>query len=154
MSFNKVILMGRITADPEIKQSTSGVAVTSFSLAVDRRLSKDGERKCDFITIVAWRQTAEFICKYFRKGSAMLVCGEIQTRSWEDSNGNKRYATEVVASEVSFCEAKRDSEGNNASQNQNATEGDLGALQFIPEAYRLQGAQRFEDINTDEGLPF
>lgn len=154
MSFNKVILMGRITADPEIKQSASGVAVTSFSLAVDRRLSKDGERKCDFITIVAWRQTAEFICKYFDKGSAMLVCGELQTRSWEDGNGNKRYATEVVASEVTFCEAKRDSEGNNASQNQNATESDLGVSQFIPEAYRPQGAQRFVDINTDEGLPF
>ena len=154
MSFNKVILMGRITADPEIKQSASGVAVTSFSLAVDRRLSKDGERKCDFITIVAWRQTAEFICKYFRKGSAMLVCGEIQTRSWEDNNGNKRYATEVIANEVSFCEAKRDSEGNNAFQNQNATEGDLGVSQFIPDSYRSQGTPRFEDVNTDERLPF
>ena len=154
MSFNKVILMGRLTSDPELKQSANGVAVTSFSLAVDRRLSKDGERKCDFITIVAWRQTAEFIHKYFRKGSAMLVCGEIQTRSWEDSNGNKRYATEVVASEVTFCEAKRDSEGNNASQNQNATGSDLEASQFIPEVYRSQGTQRFEDINTDEGFPF
>lgn len=154
MSFNKVILMGRLTADPELKQSTSGTSVTSFNLAVDRRLGKDGERKCDFITIVAWRQTAEFICKYFRKGSAMLVCGEIQTRSWEDNNGNKRYATEVVASEVSFCEAKRDSEGNNASQNQNATEGDFGVSQFISEAYRSQSIQKFEDINTDEGLPF
>lgn len=154
MSFNKCILQGRVANDLELKQSTSGVAVTSFSLAVDRRLGKDGERKCDFITIVAWRQTAEFICKYFHKGSAMLVCGEIQTRSWEDNNGNKRYATEVIANEVSFCEAKRDSEGNNASQNQNATEGDLGVLQFIPEAYRSQGTPRFEDINTDEGLPF
>lgn len=154
MSFNKCILQGRVANDLELKQSASGVAVTSFSLAVDRRLSKDGERKCDFITIVAWRQTAEFICKYFRKGSAMLVCGEIQTRSWEDNNGNKRYATEVVASEVSFCEAKRDSEGNNASQNQNATEGDLGVSQSIPDTYRSQGTPRFEEVNTDEGLPF
>lgn len=154
-SFNKVILMGRLTADPELKQSTSGTFVTSFNLAVDRRYAKEGQDKqTDFITIVAWRQTAEFICKYFKKGSAMLVCGEIQTRFWEDNNGNKRYATEVVASEVSFCEAKRDSEGNNASKNQNATEGDFGVSQFIPEAYRSQGAQRFEDINTDEGLPF
>lgn len=154
MSFNKVVLMGRLTADPELK-SANGTYVTSFSLAVDRRYTKEGQDKqTDFIMVVAWRSTAEFISKYFRKGNAILVCGEIQTRSWEDNNGNKRYATEVVASEVSFCEAKRDSEGNNASQNQNATEGDLGVSQFIPDAYRSQGTPRFEDINTDEGLPF
>jgi single-strand DNA-binding protein len=149
MSFNKVILMGRLTADPELKQSASGVAVTSFSLAVDRRLSKDGERKCDFITIVAWRQTAEFICKYFRKGSAILVCGELQTRSWEDGNGQKRYATEVVASEVSFCEAKRDSEGNNSPVASNGSVG-ASATSFNPYA---ETPNTFEPV-FDGNLPF
>ena len=148
-SFNKVILMGRLTADPELK-SANGTYVTSFSLAVDRRYAKEGQNKTDFITVVAWRQTAEFISKYFDKGSAILVCGELQTRSWEDNNGNKRYATEVVASEVSFCEVKR----NNTLQNQNATEGDLGVSQFIPEVYRSQGTQSFEDVNLDDNLPF
>ena len=88
-SFNKVILMGRLTSDPELKQSSNGVSVTSFNIAVDRRFSKGEDKQCDFITIVAWRNTADFICKYFKKGQAMLVCGELQTRSWEDSNGNK-----------------------------------------------------------------
>ena len=119
-SFNKAILMGRLTADPELKQTQSGASVTSFSLAVDRRFSKGEEKQCDFITIVAWKQTAEFICNHFKKGQAMLVCGEIQTRSWQDQNGNKRYATEVVASEVSF------------------------------DAYK----PNFEDVSTDENLPF
>jgi single-strand DNA-binding protein len=137
-SFNKAILMGRLTADPELKQTPSGVTVTSFSLAVDRKVK---DAPCDFITIVAWRQTAEFICKYFKKGQAMLVCGEIQTRSWKDSQGNKRTATEVVASEVNFCEAKNNSEGNSLPQYQNGSQG-----KFKPPA--------FEDLKTDEDLPF
>ena len=111
-SFNKVILMGRLTADPELKQTQSGLAVTSFNLAVDRKGKTGEDKQCDFISIVAWRQTAEFICRYFKKGQAILVCGELQTRSWQDNNGNKRYATEVVASEASFCEAKKDGEGS------------------------------------------
>lgn len=111
-SLNKVILIGRLTADPELKQTGNGVAVTSFTLAVDRKYNKDTEKKADFITIVAWRQTAEFICKYFRKGSAIIVLGELQTRSWDDSNGKKRFTTEVVASEVSFAESKKNPETN------------------------------------------
>ncbi len=111
-SLNKVILIGRLTADPELKQTGSGVAVTSFTLAVDRKQSKGAEKKADFITIVAWRQTAEFICKYFRKGSAIIILGELQTRSWDDSNGKKHYSTEVVASEVSFAESKKNPETN------------------------------------------
>ena len=135
MAFNKVILMGRLCADPELKQTQNGTTVTSFNIAVDRRFEKD---KADFITIVAWRQTAEFICKYFRKGSAILVCGELQTRSWQDQNGNKRTATEVVASEATFCESKRESEGN---QN--------GSYGYVPQAYTQPnfGAK-------DEDLPF
>lgn len=136
-SFNKVILMGRLTADPELKQTQSGASVTSFNLAVDRRFSKGEEKQCDFITIVAWKQTAEFVCNYFKKGQAMLVCGEVQTRTWKDQQGNNRYATEVVASEVSFCEAKRESETNNPPA-------------YVPDAYK----PNLEPVNTDEGLPF
>ena len=137
MAFNKVILMGRLTANPELKQTQSGIAVTSFSLAVDRK-GKTGEDKvCDFISIVAWRQTAEFICKYFKKGSAILVCGELQTRSWTDNNGNKRIATEVVVGEVSFCEAKKETEGN-----------------YIPDAYKAPQVANFEDVKGEDDLPF
>ncbi|MBO5701342.1 MAG: single-stranded DNA-binding protein [Clostridia bacterium] len=151
-SFNKVILMGRLTAAPELKQTQSGTAVTSFSLAVDRKYTKAGEQKqTDFITVIAWRQTAEFVCKYFGKGSAMLVCGELQTRSWEDGNGNRRYATEVVASEVTFCEAKRDSEGNNTYANQNATQGKYEPPAYTPDSYTQPS---FEEIKDDGDLPF
>ena len=142
-SFNKVILMGRLTADPELKQSSSGTSVTSFNLAVDRRYNKDEEKKCDFITIVAWRATAEFICKYFKKGQAILVCGELQTRTWEDKQGNKRYATEVVASEATFCESKSNSETNSSYAPSYASQSGFGGSQ-----------PNFEDIGTDEDLPF
>ena len=143
-SFNKVILMGRLTSDPELKQSQNGTSVTSFNLAVDRRFSKEGQTKqTDFITIVAWKQTAEFICKYFGKGQAMLVCGELQTRSWTDNNGNKRYTTEVVASEVTFCEAKNNSEGTSYSNAQNGSQG-----KFEPVT------PQFEAMSLDEDLPF
>lgn len=96
--FNKAILIGRITADPELKRTNTGISVVSFSLAVDRRFSgRDGERKADFINITAWRQQAEFVCKYFHpKATAMGVEGSIQTRNYEDKSGNKRTATEVV----------------------------------------------------------
>ena len=150
-SFNKVILMGRLTAAPELKQSTSGVSVTSFNLAVDRRYNKGEEKQCDFITVVAWRATAEFICKYFGKGQAILVCGELQTRSWEDQQGNKRYATEVIANEVSFCESKKDSEGNNTSYNQNASQGKFEPSAYVPDAYTQPN---FEDVGKDDDLPF
>ena len=136
-SLNKVILIGRLTADPELKQTGSGVAVTSFTLAVDRKHSKDTEKKADFITIVAWRQTAEFICKYFRKGSAIIVLGELQTRSWDDSNGGKHYSTEVMASEVSFAESKKNPETNAPS-----------ASNF--EAYAQANFEEVEDVD----LPF
>lgn len=149
-SFNKVILMGRLTAAPELKQTQSGTAVTSFSLAVDRRYSKDEEKKCDFITIVAWRQTAEFICRYFGKGQAILVCGELQTRSWDD-NGQKRYATEVVASEVYFCESKKDSEGTSPPNNQNGSQSNFKPSPYVPEAYTQPN---FEAVDNDPDLPF
>jgi single-strand DNA-binding protein len=150
-SFNKVILMGRLTADPELKQTQSGTAVTSFNLAVDRKYNKGEEKQCDFITVVAWKQTAEFICKYFGKGQAMLVCGELQTRSWKDQNGNNRYATEVVASEVTFCEAKNNSESNSLPQSTNGSQGKNTAPQYMPDAYKQQN---FENVAHDDDLPF
>ena len=149
-SFNKCVLMGRIVADPELKQTTSGVSVCRFTIAVDRRYTKE-EKQTDFITVVAWRQTAEFISRYFAKGSAILVCGELQTRSWTDNDGNKRYATEVVASEASFCEAKNNSEGNSYSNNSNASQSKNEAPTYLPDAY---AAARFEEVEDDEGLPF
>ena len=101
---NVAAIQGRMTDDPELKHTQSGVAVTSFTLAVDR-YSKE-ERKTDWVDVVAWRQTAEFICKYFTKGKMMAVTGSIQTRSYEDKQGSKRKAVEIVAKEVSFCGAK------------------------------------------------
>lgn len=107
---NKVILMGRLTADPELKTTPSGISVTSFSLAIDRKYAKQGEeRKTDFINIVAWRQRAEFICKYFKKGQLIALDGSIETSSYVDKNGNNRTAFEVVAENVYFTGDKRSS---------------------------------------------
>ncbi len=108
---NRVILMGRLTADPEHKQTPSGTSVTSFSIAVDRNYApKDGgSRQTDFINIVAWRQTADFICRYFQKGRMIAIEGSIQTRNYEDKNGNKRTAFEVLAEQVYFADSKSDS---------------------------------------------
>lgn len=138
MAFNKVILIGNMTADPELKQTQGGLSVSSFSIAVNRRFSKDGEQSCDFINIVAWKQQAEFVCKYFKKGQAILVCGQLQTRTWTDNQGQKRYATEVVADEVSFV-------GNNSSN--------TDAKPYMPEAYTTNN-QNFEEIPNDGYLPF
>ncbi len=137
LNLNKVILGGRMTADPELKTTPSGVSVTSFSLAVDRRYTNGEEKKTDFINIVAWRGTAEFITKYFRKGSAICVVGSIQTRSWQDQNGNKRYATEVVADEANFVESKSSSE--------------QAANPYTPQDAPQNS---FEEISPDEDLPF
>ena len=138
-SFNKVILIGNMTANPELKQSTSGVSVCSFSIAVNRRFKDEsGNTACDFINIVAWRQSAEFVCKFFKKGQPILVCGQLQTRTWTDNQGQKRYATEVVADEVSFV-------GNNSSN--------TDAKPYMPEAYTTNN-QNFEEIPNDGSLPF
>lgn len=105
---NKVFLMGRLTADPELRQTPAGVSVTTFTIAVDRRFSKDGQRQSDFIRCTAWRQQAEFICKYFKKGSMICVMGNIQTRSWDGADGKKQYSTDVIVEEVHFTGEKRD----------------------------------------------
>ena len=106
--FNLVVLTGRLTADPELKTTPNGISVTTFSIAVDRRYRSGEERQTDFINIVAWRQSAEFITKYFKKGSLIGIEGSIQTRRYQDKNGNNRTAFEVVANNVQFVESKRD----------------------------------------------
>lgn len=109
---NNVVLMGRMTADAEVKLTQSGTPVTSFSIAVERSYKQDGERQTDFINIVAWRGTAEFIGRHFHKGDMIAICGAIQTRKYEDKNGNKITAVEVVADNVSFCGSKKDNSNN------------------------------------------
>lgn len=143
-SFNKVILIGNMCADPELKQTANGVPVTSFSIGVQRRFSKsqDSAQQTDFINIVAWRQTAEFVAKYFTKGRAILVCGSLQTRSWTDQNGQKRYATEVVADEVSFVDKKQDGAG-------------AGGMNAAPAPYSASpGDVAFQEMSADDDLPF
>ena len=149
---NKVILMGHMTADPELKQTTSGLSVCSFSIGVNRRYSKadQGQKSVDFINIVAWRQQAEFVSRYFKKGSSIVVCGSIQTRDWTDNQGQKRYVTEVVADEVSFGAPAAASQG---AQDKPAGQG------YTPQAYGTPSFgtaenSNFEEIPGDESLPF
>ena len=113
---NHIVIMGRLTRDPELRRTGSGIAVASFSVAVDRDFGKNenGERETDFIDCVAWRQTGEFVSKYFSKGSMAVVSGRLQSRSWTDKDGNKRRTAEVVADNVYFGESRRNSESNSS----------------------------------------
>lgn len=145
-SFNKVILVGNMTSDPELKKTPNGVSVTSFSIAVSRRFAKQGEQpQADFINIVAWRNTAEFIARYFNKGKPILICGQLQTRSFTDQNGQKRHVTEVVADEATFVENKGAGGGNSAP----ASFGN-GA----PPTYSNGSDSNFEELSDDDSLPF
>ena len=152
---NKVILMGHMTADPELKQTASGISVCSFSIGVNRRYNRaaeQGQQSVDFINIVSWRQQAEFVSRYFKKGSSIVVCGSLQTRNWTDNQGQKRYVTEVVADEVSF--------GAPAAAAQNGNAGEKAPGQgYTPAAYGAPAfnsapAANFEEIPGDESLPF
>jgi single-strand DNA-binding protein len=151
LNLNKVVLAGRLTAEPELKQTNTGIPVVSVNLAVNRRRARTGdqnEQQTDFITIVAWRQTAEFISKYFRKGSAICVTGSIQTRTWTDQQGQKRYSTEVVVDDAMFVDSRNES-------------GDMGSG-YTTDAYgsapsyssNVGTAPNFEEHNTDDDLPF
>ena len=127
---NNVSLMGRLTAAPELKSTSTGTAVTAFTLAVERAYAKQGEqRQTDFIDCVAWRTTAEFITKYFQKGSMIAVTGSIQTRSYEDKNGNKRKAVEILVNSVSFCGSKADT---SVPPSSNADSDELGEDEDLP----------------------
>ncbi len=135
---NTAILMGRLTADPELRHTPSDVAVTSFTLAVDRSYVKSGaDRQVDFIDIVAWRSTAEFVCRYFHKGQLVAVQGSIQTRNYTDKEGNKRKAFEVVADNVHFAEPKRDSSYSQApAQRERLSSGNYRARRLFHREYR------------------
>lgn len=115
-NLNKVILGGRLTADVELRQTPQGTSVCQFTIAVNRKTGKDQEQQADFITCVAWRNTAEFISKYFKKGSSICISGSIQTRNWIDNNGQKRYATEVIADEAYFVDGKNDNQASATPQ--------------------------------------
>ena len=147
LNLNKVVLCGRLCADPELKQTQNNVSVVSFTLAVNRRFSSRNDSQsgpqADFISIVAWRQTAEFIARYFRKGSAICLTGSIQTRNWQDAQGQKRYATEVVVDEAMFVDSRADSAAQSS---------------YVPDAYGSPSfsseAPNFEEVKTDDDLPF
>lgn len=119
---NKAILIGRLTKEPETRYTqTNNIQVTSFTLAVNRRFSKEGEQQADFINIVAWNKTAEFVSKYFRKGQQVAVVGRIQTRNYDDNNGVKHYVTEVIAEEVYFADSKKEGQ-TDTSNMENSTQ--------------------------------
>ena len=140
-NFNKAILGGRLTSDPEVKTTQSGTPVCSFSIAVNRKGAKDGQQQSDFITCVAWKERAELIGKYFRKGSSICIVGELQTRKWQDNNGNNRSATEVIVNEVNFVDSKSD----NAS---------ASAPTYVPDAYKTAPMPTFTDGDSDSDLTF
>jgi single-strand DNA-binding protein len=127
---NKCILMGRLTQSPELKYTPSNVAVTSFSIAIDRKYQSDGNKQTDFINCTAWRQTAEFICKYFSKGRLINIVGTLQTRTYDGKDGKKVYVTEVIVDEVNFC-------------------GDKGKQEQTPPAN-----DGFIEVDSDDELPF
>ena len=145
---NNVVLMGRLVATPELRSTGTGVSVASFTIAVERAFAKAGEqRQADFIDCVAWRNTAEFITRYFQKGSMIAITGNIQTRSYEDKNGNKRKAVEVVVDSASFCGSKAES----------GTAGGYSApaTPVAPAPSFTSGSEsEFEEISEDDDRPF
>lgn len=148
---NSVVLMGRLTADPELRTTTTGKSVANFSIAIDRSFSKNAEeRQTDFINIVTWERTAEFVCRYFAKGSMIAVQGSIQTRRYEDKSGAKRTAFEVVAREVSFCGSKAETGASGASANPYQQQ----AAAAPAPSFQTADAGDFEEISDDEDLPF
>ena len=155
---NCAIIMGRLTADPELRTTNNGTSVTSFTVAVDRSFVRAGEdRQTDFINVVAWRQSAEFVSRYFHKGSMIAVQGSIQTRNYEDKNGNKRTAVEIVADRVSFCGSK--SESNTGSTRYDSapapsfSNGDAGSFSVLPDDDD-ETDYSFDGGASDDDLPF
>lgn len=143
-NLNKVILGGRLTADPELKQTQNGKHVCPFRIAVNRRGENGG---ADFFDCQAWGSTADFVSRYFRKGSSICVEGSIRNNSWTDSGGVKRYKPEVMVAEVQFVDSKED-----AQSGADAAEASSGA--YMPDAYQEPGESKFELVNDDDNLPF
>ena len=139
---NKIFIMGRLTRDPELRRTQSGTPVTSFSLAVDRDFkSQSGEKETDFIDVVAWRSTAEFVAKYFTKGRMAVVEGRLQMRDWTDKDGNKRRSAEVIVTSIYFGDSKKD--------------GDSAPGSYRPAGAPINvSASDFSDIEDDGELPF
>lgn len=140
LNFNKVILGGRLTDHPELKVTPNGTNVVATSVAVNRRGAKDGQQQTDFINIVAFKERAEFLSKYFSKGSSIFVEGELQTRKWKDKDGKDRYATEVIVSQIYFVDSKSENE----------------APSVIP-GFKMEKTTvlpKFEDMDNDQDLPF
>lgn len=153
-NFNKFIIGGRLTADPELRTTPSGISVTTFTVAVNRRFQKEGEeQKADFFNVTAWRQTAEFITKFFRKASSICVMGEVQTRSYTDEQGVKRLAWNVIADEAFFVDSKTEA----PIMAQPMAQPMAQAASYIPEQYQQMGmppAPKFESLSADDELPF
>lgn len=144
-NFNKVILGGRLTADPELKTTTTGITVVTVSMAVNRRTSK--EQQTDFFRVTAWRTTAEFISKYFRKGSAICVVGSLQNNSYTDQQGQKRTYTDIVADEVMFVDSRNDNPAYNGEAAPSAQPS------FTPNFADTDSA-KFQQVKGDDDLPF
>lgn len=145
LNLNKVVLGGRLTADPELKQTQSGISACSFSIAINRKYAKEGEQQqTDFIRCKAWRNTAEFISRYFRKGSSICIVGEIQTSSWTDQSGNKVYSTDILVNEAMFVDSKNDAQGAESASPANST----------TEGNKAPQPANFEEIDNDSDLPF
>ena len=134
-NLNKVIIGGRLTSEPELKTTQSGLSVVSFSVAVNRKTKQGEEQKADFFNVTAWRQTADFVARYFRKGSSICIVGSLQNSTWTDQNNQKHYKTDIVADEVMFVDSKGDNESAQPSLGQ----------QVVP---------NFEEVPTDSDLPF
>ena len=151
---NVVVLMGRLVADPQLRQTPQGISVASFRIAVDRNFARQGEqRQADFIDIVAWRQQADFVTKYFRKGQMIAIQGSLQSRSYEDKNGNRRNVLEVVADRISFCGSKSESGGGYNAGAAPSMRNDAGSS--APTSFKNGGSEDFDTLSdSEDDLPF
>ena len=151
-NLSMALIGGRLTQDPELKTTPSGVSVCSFTVAVNRKPGKDGESKADFINCTAWRQTAEFISKYFHKSSSIFVQGALQQRSWETQDGQKRTVLEVQVDDARFVDSKSEMEERTGFSPASRADGPA----YVPDAYKAtaESAPKFEEIDPESELPF
>lgn len=151
---NSAVIMGRLTADPELRQTQSGISVARFSVAVERPYSKDGERQTDFLDVVAWRNTADFVCRYFAKGQMIAISGSIQARTYTDRDGNRRKSVEIVADGVSFCGDKPERKAQTYDAEPVSAEPAKPPEKPEPR-YQQQSMDDFIDVPmSDDDLPF
>lgn len=165
-NFNKVILGGRLTADPELRQTQNGIPVASFTIAVSRRAKSQSDQQqgasqqpsADFFNCTAWRMQAEFVSRYFRRGSSICVVGSIQNRSWTDQQGVKRYSTDIVVEEINFVDSKSDNPMGDTPGYQSAPPMQQQYAQNTSDASNQTDfdneAAKFEDLQSDDDLPF